>query len=104
MKSFILIILSLFSVTCISEALEEAREVTLSQVQYREPSQEGVVRIKNCPSCAHELYTFKSNLKVIKNNQPASISNLMTEYWNAKAAVLLIKPGTNELLRLAYRL
>lgn len=103
MRTILLTILTLFSTLAFSQALEEAREVSSIVVEFRDISQEGAVRVKDCNRCSHKLYTFTSSLEVIKNNQPGNIEILAQEYWDVKLATLFIKPNTNELLRIAYR-
>lgn len=103
MKIIILTALTLLSSLAYTKALEDAHEVVVTQVEFREISQEGVVRIKNCNNCAHSIYVFSSELKVIKNNLPSSIQSLVIDYLDAKISTLFIKPGTNELIRISYR-
>jgi len=103
MKTILFTLLTLFSTLAFSQALEEAREVSSIVVEFRDVSQEGVVRVKDCDRCSHKMYTFGSSLEVIKNNLPGNIQTLAQEYWDVKLATLFIKPNTNELLRIAYR-
>lgn len=103
MNKIILIVLILLSPFSFSEALEEAREVKITQMTYNEGSQQGQIRISDCNRCSHKLYSFGSNIIIKKNNQISTINSLLGEYWDTNIAVIFIKPNTNELTRISYR-
>ena len=103
MKYILLTLICLCSISTYAvRDIEVPLEMDSFQVEYRDISKTGTIRVKNCHRCKQDIYEFNETIKIIRNNQSITINELLKDYWNAKHPTVFLNLNDAAVVRISY--
>lgn len=103
MKYILLALISLCSIaTYAVRDIEVPLEMDSFQIEYRDISKTGTIRVKNCNRCKQDIYKFNETIEIKRKNQTITINELLKDYWNAKHPTVFLNLNDTTVIRISY--
>lgn len=103
MKYSVLVLICLFSVSVYAvRDLEVPLEMDSFQIEYRDISKTGVIRVNNCKRCTQKIYEFDESIEIKKNGNVITLESFLDEYWKVKYPTIFLKINDNKAVRIIY--
>lgn len=103
MKYSLLVLICFFSVSAYAvRDLEIPLEMDSFQIEYRDISKTGIIRVDNCKRCTQKIYEFDENIEIKKDGNVITLKSFLDEYWKVKYPTIFLKTNDNKAVRIVY--
>jgi hypothetical protein len=82
--------------------LEVPLEMNTFQVEYREISKTGIIRVKDCNRCTKEIYEFSENIIIKRTGKIITLAELLSEYKKVQYPTIFLDINSDHVVRISY--
>lgn len=82
--------------------LELPLEMNSFQIEFRDISKAGTIRVEGCKKCIKEIYEFDDSVIVQRSGKVITIKELLNEYWKAQYPTIFLEINSDTVVRISY--